>query len=368
MKKYEGNYTKMNNSKILSISIAAYQVEDTIEQCLDSFLESRYFQELELLVINDGSKDRTVEIVSQYTAKFPNVIKLINKENGGHGSTINKSLSIATGKFYKILDGDDWVDVVELDKLIEYLKVTQADLVINRCREVYPNYTQVTGEDEGYELKKLYQFSELFPDDNIGRHLFSMHGTTILTGRLREVNMQILEKCFYADTMFIYYVGLAARTVAFHNSCAYQYRLGTEGQSVSSDGIYKHVEDMIKIERRLVNLYQNDCHIVKEGKRLAYIFAVIDTRYNMLFDWFSGIITRSDKDYLMVDFVDEMNRQHKDLVSDFHLSIYNRIIAINPKLFIPTFRVIRNSIVWSMLSTCKKYFCGRNAGMKIIDD
>lgn len=354
-------------NKILAVSIAAYQVENTIEECLDSFLKSKHLQELELLVINDGSTDRTVEIVSRYEEKYPGVIKLVNKKNGGHGSTINKSLSIATGKFYKILDGDDWVDAQELDKLVDYLKVTQADLVINRCCKVYPTYTQIIEEDEGYEFERVYQFSELFLDNNIGKHLFSMHGTTILTERLREVKMQILENCFYADTMFIYYVGLAARTVAFHNSCAYQYRLGTEGQSVSAAGVYKHVEDLIKIERRLVQIYKTDCQKVEDSKRLGYIFAVLDTRYNMLFDWFTGIITCSDKDYLMLEFVNEMKSQHKDIVNLFHLSIYNRIVEINPKFFMPVFRMIRSSFVWSIIRKLKKCFCGRNGGMKVID-
>lgn len=358
----------MNNDKILSISIAAYQVENTIEQCLRSFLNSAYLHELELLVINDGSKDRTAEIVSIYAEKYPDVIKLINKDNGGHGSTINKSLSIATGKFYKILDGDDWVDVNELDRLVEFLKITNAELVINRCREVYPSYSQVVGCDTDYEIGKIYDFSDIFQDKISADNLFSMHTTTILTNRLREVNMHILEKCFYADTLFIYYVGLAARTVAFHDSCAYQYRLGAEGQSVSASGIYKHAEDLIKIERKLFSLYQSDGKRLKDNKRKEYIFTVLESRYNMLFDWFSGIITCDDKDIYMLDFLDEVNRDYKDIVSNCKLSMYNRLISIYPSVLIPVFRIIRKSIIWLTLHRIKTFFTGSNGTMKVIDD
>lgn len=354
--------------KILSISIAAYQVEDTIKKCLDSFLKSKYLHELELLVINDGSKDKTAEIVSEYERKYPEVIRLVNKENGGHGSTINKSLSLARGKFYKILDGDDWVDVEELDRLIDYLKITKAELVLNRCREVFPDYTQVTGNDAGYELEKVYDFADLFAEGNVEDKLFTLHASTILTERLRDVNMHILEKCFYADVMFIYYVGLAARTVAFHNSCAYQYRLGAEGQSVSATGIYNHAEDLIKIERHLIKLYQEDSKKLKDTKKCEYIFAVIDTRYNMLFDWFAGIITRSDKDQILFDFIEETNRDYKDIVNKFHLVPYNRIAAISPKIFIPIFRLIRNSFLWKIMHDIKAQFRGRVGTMKVIDE
>ena len=126
-------------SKLLTISIAAYNVEKTIEKCLDSFLPCRHLSDLEILVINDGSTDHTAEIVSGYEKRYPGIY-LINKENGGHGSTINKSLSLSTGKFYKVIDGDDWVDSVELDKLCDCLESTEAELVINDYMEVYPNY------------------------------------------------------------------------------------------------------------------------------------------------------------------------------------------------------------------------------------
>ncbi len=349
----ERNCKMKQNDKILSISIAAYQVESTIEKCLDSFLKSKYLKELELLVINDGSKDKTKEIVSRYEENYPGVIKLINKENGGHGSTINRSLSFATGKFYKVIDGDDWVDVEELDKLVEYLKITQADLVINRYREVFPTRTNVISKDDGYELNHVYNFSDLFIDNNVVKELFSMHSSTILTKRLREVNMQILEKCFYADVIYIYYVALSAKTVVFHDSCAYQYRLGLEGQSVSEEGIYKHAEDLIKIERKLIQLYEADRHAIKEKIRLDYIFDLLSSHHNFLLDCFTRVINCNYKDNLLMDFLDEINKKHKEIVSIIPLYRYNRIIVYNPKLFIPIIRCMRHSFILSKIKQVK---------------
>lgn len=355
-------------NKLLSVSIAAYQVEDTIEQCLDSFLPSKYLSELELLVINDGSKDKTAEIVTKYVEKYPNVIKLVNKKNGGHGSTINKSLELSTGKFYKIIDGDDWVDPVELDKLIDFLRTTDAELVVNRYREVYPDHSRVTGERTVYEIGKIYRFEDVVFNEYNPDALIAMHKTTILTSCLRNVNMKIQENCFYADTEFIYYVGLAAKTIAFHNSCTYQYRLGAEGQSVSSAGIYKHVEDMFKIESKLIDQYMKDASDNITDERKMYLFTIISTRYNMLFDWYIEFISKSDKDYMLFDFIKEIKRNNKVLVNSFPLSNLNRFVSIYPKLFIPCVRLLRRCFFYEVLRKCKHFVCGKKIQDNIIGE
>lgn len=126
---------------LLTISIAAYNVKKTIEEYLDSFLPCKHLSDLEILVINDGSTDHIAEIVSCYEKRYPWIIYLINKENGGHGSTLNKSLELASGQFYKAVDGDDWVDASELGRLCDCLEKTEADLVVDRYKEVYPEHT-----------------------------------------------------------------------------------------------------------------------------------------------------------------------------------------------------------------------------------
>jgi len=340
--------------KILSISIAAYNVEKTIEQCLDSFLTSSYLDVLELLVVNDGSHDRTVEIVEGYVKKYPGIIRLINKENGGHGSTINTSLHLATGKFYKVLDGDDWVDAAELDKLIECLQTTKAELVINDYMEVYPNHTCRKSHRNLYKEDMVYSFDQVVLDSCFQKIIFAMHESTILTQRLRDVKMQIQEHCFYADTEFLYYVGLAARTVEFHDSCAYQYRLGSSGQSVSPDGIYKHIEDMLRIEFHLMKLYQQDESTVKSRARKEYLFAIVDTSYQLLFDWFILMIQKNDKDNLFVQFLRKVKKNYPDVIAQCHLPLSYRLITVSPMLLIPWMRVFKRTEVFHMLSKIKR--------------
>ena len=96
--------------KILSVSIASYNVEAYLEECLESFVNSKVMDDLEVLVIDDGSSDSSPEIAQWYVDKFPDTFRLIRKENGGHGSTINKGIEVASGKYFKVVDGDDWVN------------------------------------------------------------------------------------------------------------------------------------------------------------------------------------------------------------------------------------------------------------------
>jgi glycosyltransferase involved in cell wall biosynthesis len=340
-------------SKLLTISIAAYNVEKTIEECLDSFLPCKHLSDLEILVINDGSTDHTAEIVSGYEKRYPGIIYLINKENGGHGSTINKSLSLSIGKFYKVIDGDDWVDSVELDKLCDCLESTEAELVINDYMEVYPEHKRRVSHRNQYKEHAIYSFDQIVPDGNFRENIFAMHESTILTQRLRDVGMQIQEHCFYADTEFLYCVGLAARTVEFNDSCAYQYRLGSAGQSVSPEGMYKHIEDLIKIEYHLIQLYHQDASKIKSQVRKNYLFAIVDTRYSMLFDCFTRIIQKPDKDSLFIDFLNKVKVNYSDILNQVHLSRANSYVAASPENRVPWMRHFRKTKTFKVLRAVK---------------
>lgn len=342
-------------SKVLSISIAGYNVEKTIEQCLDSFLSSKYLNELELLVINDGSHDKTVDIVNEYVKKYPEVIRLINKDNGGHGSTINKSLELAKGEFFKVIDGDDWVNPVELDKLMTCLKTTMADLIIDDYQCVYPDHQERISHRAGYNTNQIYTFDEVFSKkkDHMGAALLAMHESTIRTSRLREVGMEITEHCFYADTDYIYYVGLATRTIEFSNSCTYQYRLGYEGQSVSATGTYKHIEDLMTIEEHLIRLYQEQEKKLDSDIRRQYLFSIIDTRYSLLFSWYIDLIEKGDKDFKLVEFLHRLRSKYPDLICRFSLSRRNRLVAVAPKYMVPLMRKFYKTGTYRFLRACK---------------
>ncbi len=210
--------------KILTISIAAYNVEKYIKETLDSLVKSKAIDALEVLVVNDGSKDKTVELVQEYEKEYPNSVHLINKENGGWGSTINASLQAATGKYYKLLDGDDWFATENIEKYVDFLREANADIVFTQYTKVFePNMDRELVECELPALQTV-QVSEL---DKI-----AMHAIAIKTDLIKN-KMKITEKCFYTDVEFVIKCAACAETSIYLPISIYEYRLGLGGQSVS---------------------------------------------------------------------------------------------------------------------------------------
>lgn len=165
--------------------------------------------------------------------------------------------------------------------------------------------------------------------------------------------MHIQEHCFYADTEFLYYAGLAARTIEFNDSCAYQYRLGTAGQSVSAEGIYKHIEDLLKIEYHLMQLYHQDRLKIQSQVRKKYLFAIIDTRYFMLFNCFIVIIQKCDKDRYFAHFIRETKKNFPDIVKQCHLPVSYSLVSNFPELLIPFMRTLKSTKVFHLLKNIK---------------
>ena len=123
--------------KVLSIAIPVYNTENYIKRCVDSLAIQDIINDIEIILVNDGSKDNSIKIMNEYKAKYPESIIVVDKENGGHGSTINKALSIATGKYFRVLDSDDWFDSKNFVTFVNKLKDEDVDLIITNYRKEY---------------------------------------------------------------------------------------------------------------------------------------------------------------------------------------------------------------------------------------
>ena len=120
--------------KLLSIAIPCYNSQDYMENCIESLLVGG--EEVEILIVDDGSSDRTAEIADAYARKYPTIVKAIHQENGGHGEAVNAGIRNATGLYFKVVDSDDWVNkeayVQILKTLYELLRGPQTvDLLIS---------------------------------------------------------------------------------------------------------------------------------------------------------------------------------------------------------------------------------------------
>lgn len=227
--------------KILTISIAAYNVEKYIEKCLDSLICAS-IDKIEILVENDGSTDKTSELVQPYVLKYPNSFFLINKDNGGYGSTINKSLEIAKGKYFRQLDGDDWIETTNLDEFVRVLESVDEECVYTPYVEVYEDINKTV----------LHQLDNILGKQSIeevitNAHFLQMHSLTFKTSFLRKFGLKIEENCFYTDQEFVIYPILKVKNVYVTSLPIYMYRLGIEGQSMSFSSLTKRCEEHKKV-------------------------------------------------------------------------------------------------------------------------
>ena len=223
--------------KLLTISIAAYKAEAYITKALQSIITSKYIDKLQVIVVNDGSNDKTVSIVKEYMAQYPTVVDLIDKENGGYGSTINASLQIAKGRYYKLLDADDWFSTSELDKLVEALESTNADIVVSD----YCRYYENGGHSEYIKTLNIeYDYRLL---DIKALNTFNINPAFTVKTSIIQGLVEITEKCLYTDVEFCVKSIIKSKNFIYIPYCVYSYRIGRAGQSVSSESRMKHIAE-----------------------------------------------------------------------------------------------------------------------------
>lgn len=257
--------------KILTVTIPAYNVEKYLVQTLDSFLAEEILEEIEVLIIDDGSKDRTPMIGKEYERKYPGTFRVISKENGGHGSTINRGIQEAVGRYFKVVDGDDWVNTQDFVKLVQDLKKCSAEYVVTNYYEVNDKTGEKTPKEyKELERKKIWKFEEVVPMAQL-----AMHSLVIKTEILKKNAIRLDEHCFYVDVEYTLYPIPYVKTVEFLDHYVYMYRLAVATQSVSLQGYQKHIDDHIKVILHLTEFFAQYAKVgIPEktdyiGKRIA---------------------------------------------------------------------------------------------------
>lgn len=233
--------------KTLTISIAAYNVEDYLGDTLESFCIPEVMDDIEVLVVDDGSKDNTHQIAEKYQEKYPNTFRYIPKENGGHGSTVNKGIELASGKYFKVVDGDDWVQKTDFVQLVEYLRTAETDLVLTDFSRVY---TDGSKKKELYfsefEVGKVYPVLDMPEIESI-----AMHSIAVRSQLLKNNGVRLSEKCFYVDIEYVVYILNHAESAVYMPYDVYMYRYGTPNQSVNVKNMIKNIGMRIKVSSGL---------------------------------------------------------------------------------------------------------------------
>ena len=254
-------------NKILSISVAMYNLEKLISKNIQSFINSEVVDLIEVIVTDDGSKDSSAEIVKEYEDKYPNTIKLIKQCNQGPGSTVNSGINNATGKYFMMVDGDDWVNSKNLSKLIKNLSEIDTDMVVLD----YQVYSEKTNKIINTICPKLPNNKELKFDSICKNLTLAMHSTIYKTNLLKNNNI-VIDNCFYTDVEYLLYPIPYVNTVIYYNFPIYVYRIGRNEQSVNIKSLQKNIEMHNFVLNNLLEFYEkNEPKILDNTKKfIAY--------------------------------------------------------------------------------------------------
>jgi len=245
----------MRSDKTLTISIAAYNMRDYLPRCLDSLIAPEIMDDIEALIINDGSSDDTLEIARRYEANYPGTFKAIDKPNGGHGSTINKGIALARGKYFKLLDADDWFDTGALTRLVAALKSLDSDVVVcNYSLEFVSRHKTKPMIFKSVAYNQTYDYQNWRGIFDLERPWLELPAITYKTSILRQNHITVSE-CFYCDIEYCCYPLKYVRAITFLDLRVYRYFIGRSGQSVSREGATKHYADHLRICKNMTAYY-----------------------------------------------------------------------------------------------------------------
>lgn len=236
---------------LLSLVIPCYNMEKYLERNLSSFaqVKTEYLSLFELLFVNDGSKDQSLQLARQWQEKMPQLLlRVIDKENGGHGSTINQGLALAKGKYFRVVDADDWVDTEAFEKYLSLLREESADMILT-------DYTEQYQQTKSFKTIQLFQEREVKRAQGLPPQRLVMHSLTFLTEVLRKAKLSLFEKIFYVDVQYTLFPLPYIKDWAYYPLSVYQYLLGREGQSVSFESLLKNAAHHAMVLESVLKFY-----------------------------------------------------------------------------------------------------------------
>ena len=218
-------------------------------------------EDVEIIIVNDGSKDNTSKIGHEYAEKYPDIIRVIDKENGGHGDAVNYGLANAEGKYFKVVDSDDWVNTESLQNILNVLKKME-----EHGEEVDMLIANYVYEKEGASHKKVIHYRNVLPQNQIfkwsdvGRfHIdqyILMHSVIYRTDMLKLCQLTLPKHTFYVDNIYVYYPLPHVRKMYYMDEDFYRYYIGREDQSVNEKVMIKRVDQQIFVTRTMIDMYQ----------------------------------------------------------------------------------------------------------------
>lgn len=276
--------------KALTICVPSYNAQSSLKRTLDSLLQIEHVDQLEVIIVDDGSTDQTAEIGQMYVHQYPGSVALVSKPNGGHGSGINQGIRYASGRYFRVVDSDDWVNPAALNAEIEY--ILQAPKTPDAIYTPYYIVDQETGDrtlwpwPQQAQMERLYTFEEAIEELGVENVYLTMAATSFRTEILKEMKLELREKCFYTDSEFILKPIVQVKTVAFLPDAVYRYLRGQAEQSVAPLSFVRHYADHEAIIREMIAYEQTTPMGEKHRRYIRYILEQhLKTNYQILLDF-----------------------------------------------------------------------------------
>lgn len=242
--------------KYISFVVPCYNSQEYMRKCIDSLLIGK--EDVEIIIVDDGSKDDTGKIADEYQTKYPSIVKAIHQKNGGHGEGINTGLKHATGKYFKVVDSDDWVDKKAYKEILKRVRKIDSDVII--ANYVY-SYTD--GRTD-----QTISFANVFKNDVETTwedmrsfkptQYLSLHSMMYKKSVLDKTKIKLPKHIFYEDNLFIYLPMINTTTIYYLDVDFYRYFIGREDQSVNETQLIKRSSHQVMVTELVCNKYDLD--------------------------------------------------------------------------------------------------------------
>ena len=243
--------------KTISFAVPCYNSADYMDTCIESLLAVG--NDIEIIIVDDGStKDDTPAIADGWQERYPDIIKAIHQENGGHGQAVNTGLDHATGLYFKVVDSDDWLDKAAMEEVMGYLRTQvgadePTDMVV--ANYVYEKVFENTRTEIRYT--NVFPVKERFTWDDVGSFSHSqyllMHSVIYRTQLLKDMGLRLPKHTFYVDNIFVYEPLPHVKSIYYIDVPMYRYFIGREGQSVNESVMMDRIDQQLLVTRTMID-------------------------------------------------------------------------------------------------------------------
>lgn len=258
--------------KLLTVTVPCYNSASFMRRCLDSFLPGG--ERVEVIIINDGSKDDTGAVAEEYQSRYPAIFRAVHQENGGHGEGINHGLRLAAGKYFKVVDSDDWVsaDLVKVLDTLERLETEGGvDMLVTNYVYTHDDASldHVIHYRHPFRNGRARTWNETRP---FGLETYlTLHSVTYRTELVRQSGVQLPKHISYEDNLFVYAPLPLAEKLYYLDVDLYHYYIGREGQSVQSEVFARRYAQQIEATSLIFFSHDLGKELARNRKRGRYM-------------------------------------------------------------------------------------------------